>query len=500
MENNNLFRNVLKSNSVSFTNKKAIVFRNESITFEKLYLNEEAISTSLKNSGISPGEIVLLYVSHPVNYICCFFAILSCGAVALPTGTQLKEYELKNLFQQYGIKNVIVDEPEKELEICSTIDGPLRVLMCDELLVGGTSGNRDGASIDSEGGGSHRGSSGVIHLTSGSYGKPKGVLRNMENLLSEAKDVYTTLSLKDEDVILCSSPLFHSFACGFMRAAVYSGTTLVVTKGFEPALFLEDCDKYNVSIALGVPYLFQGLVELDKSREYSLKNLKMVITGGVSLPVRISEAFFKKYGVPLVQEYGLSEGGIVSINDCSKGLARPGSVGRAIDNVSVMVLDEKNRELENNSIGEIAIKRSFPPQLYYNLPELSREVFLENGLIMTGDLGKLDEEGYIYITGRKKQIINVAGNKVDPTEIENLLLLNPKIAECVVMGEYDEQQNEIVKAVIVSRNNIEISVYEILSFCRQNLSSFKVPKKICFIDEFPRSASGKILKSKLMNV
>jgi long-chain acyl-CoA synthetase len=489
MDNMN-FINVLKTNSIIYKDKQALIYKDEYITFGELYRNEERIYSLLQYHGVKKGDIVLLYISNPIIYVCSFYAILHYGGIALPSGS-LKDYELKKLIQQYEIKNVIVDEYYSIFENDKLLGEKINVIVYDNL--------DNSVEKDCHHNRTNEVSSlGVIHLTSGSSGKSKGVLRNIENLYTEAQDVSSTLKLSNDDVILCSSPLFHSFACGFMRAAMLSGTTLVVTKGFEPSWFLEDCEKYHVSIALGVPYLLQGLVELDKSREYNLTKLKMVITGGVSLPIRIANAFYDKYKVPLVQEYGLSEGGIVSINS-SNGIKNSGSVGRPIDNVQVLILNENMEEVEKNCIGEIAVKRKCPPKMYYNMPELSREVFIRDDLILTGDLGKVDNDGYLYIMGRKKLMINVAGNKVDPAEIENLLLLYPKIAECVVLGEYSEQQEEIVKAIVVSRNNMDISIDEILSFCRANLSTFKVPRKICITDKLPRSASGKVLKSELLN-
>jgi long-chain acyl-CoA synthetase len=486
------FSEILYGHALLNPNKAAICYKDRIITYKELYSQHSCVSKFLLEKGIQQGDLVFVCMDNPISFAFCFFALLNLGVVGIPISAKLRPYEFNRLVSQYNAKLFLTDLSNDGLSFLR--DQKIQIIFFSDITISNNdiSIERPSPSLVT----TTLDMLGIIHQTSGSCGVSKGVERSLGNLLFEAKDIASTLKLTSSDVVLCSSPLYHSFACGFVRATFCVGATLVVTQGFDPSNFLSYCETYKVTVATGVPFLFHGLVNTLPSRNYDIGTIRYALTGGVSIPTKLIDELKKKYNVSLVQEYGLSEGGKVSMN-LTGGNQKPQSVGLPIANVSVQIVDENMGNIGTNCIGEIMVKRQAAPKMYFGLPELSSRVFIHDNYILTGDLGMLDEEGFLYITGRKKLMINVAGNKVDPSEIENIILEYPKVSECVVVGVRDEILGELVKAVIVPKPGEVVFEQEIVDICRRSLSTYKVPKIVQVLQQLPRSESGKVLRTEL---
>jgi long-chain acyl-CoA synthetase len=257
---------------------------------------------------------------------------------------------------------------------------------------------------------------------------------------------------------------------------------------------INSIESEQITVFPAVPFMLSMLAETFLPKPRKLSSLKLVISAGASLPKETAYKFHDKFGIYPRQLYGSTETGVISINLSDHIESRLDSVGRPVKNVQVIIFKEDGSKGDKHETGEIAVKSPSMCTGYYGLPEETKNSF-RDGFYFTGDQGKIDEEGYIYIVGRKKLFINISGNKVDPNEVETLLLQHPKIKEAVILGAKDHQGNEIVKAVIVPKSNMEKK--EVYQFCKGRISDFKIPRVIEFREAVDKSPTGKVLREHL---
>jgi len=315
----------------------------------------------------------------------------------------------------------------------------------------------------------------VLHLTSGSSGRRKGVVRGEANLVDEARGVAQALELRPTDRILCSTPVYHSFASGLLCAALWS---LVAD--------------HRASIIAGVPYVFQFLSRTAGPVRRDIGALRLAVSGGAHMHRAWNDRFRQRFGLPVVQEYGLSEGGIATFNlDDPQG--RPESVGRPIPGVRLSIVDpdDPHRALPPGETGEVVVHRRFCPTAYSGDPGESRRTFFAPDSVRTGDLGLLDDEGFLFLAGRSKLMINVAGTKVAPREVEAALLAHPAVTDAVVFDYPDDVLGETVRAVVVCRDGSAPTEPRLIAHCRRLLSAYKVPQAVYSLKSIPRTAAGK---------
>ena len=325
----------------------------------------------------------------------------------------------------------------------------------------------------------------LIHLTSGSSGMSKGVLRTEPDLAEEGRNVAAALQLTSDDVLLCATPVFHSFASGLLMACLQSGSTCLLMDHLAPATLLALAARHRATIIAGVPYVFQTLTALSSAQP--VPSLRLGISGGAHLQAKTAASFERGFGAPLIQEYGLSEAGIVTLN-----LGGPASsVGTPIPNVDLRIVDpgDPTRGLPSGEVGEVVVKRQSPPSGYLDHPEETAATFTSQG-IRSADLGWLDSEGRLTLTGRIKSMINVAGAKVAPGEVEEALLAHPSVSEAIAFSIPDPTLGETVGAVVIAAER-SVSEQALRDHCRSLLSAYKVPALIQFEPNLPRTASGK---------
>jgi len=336
----------------------------------------------------------------------------------------------------------------------------------------------------------------AIYLYStGSTGKPKRVARTHFNLTALADNHTQTVDWTEEDRILFVVPLSHTYAFGNFISAVKVGASLYTLSEFNRNKVIDLIEKESITVFPAVPFMLSVLAEtfLPKPRDFS--SLRLVISAGAPLPKEAFYKFHEKFGIYPRQLYGSTETGVISINLSDDIVGKLDSVGRPVKNVEVVIFREDGSRADTGEVGEIAVKSPSMTTGYYGLPDETEKAF-RGGYYFTGDFGKIDEEGYIYIVGRKKLFINISGNKVDPREVENLLLQHPKVKEAVVLGVKDKEGNELVKAVIVPKDKTEAR--EFYEFCKGRISDFKIPRIIEFRDEIPKSPTGKVLRGYLI--
>jgi long-chain acyl-CoA synthetase len=277
-------------------------------------------------------------------------------------------------------------------------------------------------------------------------------------------------------------------------APIQLGAMIVYMSRFSPVAMLNAIREHGISLLGGVPSMFAAILRLKEASAADFKTIYAIISGGEPLPTVLRDAFLARFGVPLYEAYGMTETSLaISLN--TPQMHRPGSVGRPIPGMRVRIVDDAGNDLAAGEPGEIWVKGPMVMKGYHNLPTETAAVLTPDGYFKTGDLGRFDSDGFLYITGRKKDLIIVAGEKVSPREIEELLMSHPAVVEAAVVGKKDASRGEVVVAFVIGREGLSMTPEELREFCRsQGLAQWKVPREVRIVDDLPRSATGKVLK------
>lgn len=346
----------------------------------------------------------------------------------------------------------------------------------------------------------------VILYTSGTTGHPKGAELSHANMISNAIACHDMFKPAfpggvDQNVTLITLPLFHSTGqTTQMNAGLYGGFRLVLLPRFEPAAVLTAFAREHVGLWVGVPTMYWAL--LQHARTHNLaggdtaRSLRLCASGGAAMPLEVLREFERTFGVRVLEGYGLSETSpVVAFNQLQRA-SKPGTVGLPVFGVEIRCVDEHDRPVPSGARGEVVVRGPNVMKGYLNDPHLSSEA-LRGGWFHTGDIGELDDEGYLSIVDRKKDLIIRGGTNVYPRELEEVLMTHPAVALCAVVGVEDERLGEEVKAFVVKRQGAAISEAELIAWCRDQMAAYKYPRQVEFREALPLSATGKVLKREL---
>lgn len=491
---------MLESSCRKYWWRKAVLGEDRTLRYYKLRkLIDRFASLLVNREGIAEEDRVAVLLGNSSIYPVVYFSILKAGGVVVPLNTFLKGDELKFILNNSGAKLLVTSRDFSPViqEIRPNLDRLRNVIFIDEETGPALRREKNGLVSNISGD-----STAVIIYTSGTTGFPKGAMLTHENLLSNLESSITVSFINNHDRMLCVLPMFHSFTmtvCMLMPLAVGAGIVIAASlhqfkKVFKRILFL------GVTIIAGIPPLYSALAkaEIPLLVKFLLK-IRLCISGAAPLPETVLNEFEKKWKIPLLEGYGLSETSpVVSLNPI-RGKRKPNSVGLPVPGVSVKIVNSDEAELPVDTVGEIIIKGKNVMKGYYNNKEATKET-IRGGWLFTGDMGKIDEEGYIYIVDRKKDMILVRGLNVYPREVENVLQECPGIKESAVVGKPDLNKGEVPAAFVIAKDGAKLNHGEIIKFCRQRLADYKVPRQIIEKAELPRTPTGKILKRELQKL
>jgi long-chain acyl-CoA synthetase len=336
----------------------------------------------------------------------------------------------------------------------------------------------------------------VILYTAGTTGQPKGVALSHANLVSNARAASRLYELDRVRWSLAVLPLSHSYGLTLMNAGHILGTRAVLLRWFNPELVLETIERYRVQQMAGVPTMYIYLLNFPDAARFDTSSMKLWGSGAAPLPVEIVEPFEAKFGGRLLEGYGLTEASPVVSAHRYSGERRLGSVGQPIPGVDVAILDDDDRAVPTGEVGEVCVRGPNVMLGYYRLPEETART-IRAGWLHTGDMGRLDPDGFLYIVERKKDLIIRGGFNIYPREVEDVLYAHPAVAETAVIGVADPVMGEDVLAFVVCKSGATATADAVIAFCQERLAKYKCPKQVRFVDSLPKSPIGKILRKEL---
>ncbi|MBI5144699.1 MAG: long-chain fatty acid--CoA ligase [Candidatus Omnitrophica bacterium] len=502
---------LLNQSAARYPKQTAIVFGQKKINYKTLEEITNQIACGLIGLGIQKQDKVALFLDNCPEFIISYFAVLKAGAVVVPINYMFKIEEAKFILQDSGAMALITSRAYVEMaeELRLRLDSLKYIISTsktkmDVLDFQGLKRNET-ESLTKVSPKPHE--LAVILYTSGTTGHPKGAMLTHYNLISNATDSANAIKVTSRDTFICILPLFHSFAATVcMNLPLLRGAKIVIMKSVRPfKRVIRAIRKNRVSIFVGVPSIYNILSNIKLPRIFNspliklFNPLKLCISGAAALPAETFKDFEKKFRIPLVEGYGLTEASPVVTLNPLKGPRKAGSIGIILSkNIELKIVDEGGNTLSPGEIGELLVKGPNVMPGYYKQEEANRET-LKNGWLYTGDMAKFDQDGYCFIVGRKKEMVNVRGLNVYPREIEEVLYQNPKVKEAAVIGIADEHTGEVPKGFVVLKEGEAATEHELVQYLRDRLAPYKIPKYIEFRDNLPKNTTGKILKRLLLD-
>lgn len=459
------------------------------LTYKNVYQMVQERAKHMQKFGMRPQDKVGLMYKNSIEFMIDFFAILENQAIVVPINPALKDRELLYIFQDAGLRYVIVKHDDSRIALLANIindyevNNEIRLVEIDSYM---SEDDRPDNLIDS---------TAIILYTSGSTGKAKGVMLTHFNLLSEMQNIRRAHELTVNDKVLCVLPWFHINGLVItMLTPLFVGHEMVVAEKFSQSHFWKWIDDYQITWFSGVPTIYVYLLAGNDYNRHD--SLRFARSASSSLPVKVLKEFESRYHVPVIESYGMTEGGSqLTSNPIPPKVRKVGSVGLPYG-LRVRVVNDEGNVCHEGEIGEVEFEGNSITDGYYRKKVETEQAF-DDKWLKTGDMGYLDADGYLFLTGRKKELINRSGEKFSPKEIDEILYQYKGIKMAAAVGIPDEVRGEEVVAFCVPDEGTELCEDEIIMFCRKHLADYKIPKEIIFVDELPVGGNGKVQRLKL---
>ena len=474
------------------------------LTFAQLNQRSNRLANALRDAGIEKGERVGLLLMNSAEFMEAYFALAKVGAVVVPLNWRLVADELTFILKDSGTRRLIygAEFGDTVAELHARGDA---TDVRQWLQAPGAAGDEevayfaDSYEVFRDAGGAGEPEPGAadddmlyIMYTSGTTGLPKGVVHTHNTAIWAILSIAATVEYQEADRYLAALPMFHVGALTPLAVNVYRGATSVVMRAFDPTLAWQLIEREKITAGLMVPAMLNFMLQVGAAKQTDYSTVRWIMTGAAPVPVALTQKY-ADMGIGVLQVYGLTEScGPACVMDSDNAIRRPESTGKAFFHTDVRVVNEAGEPCAPGVAGEVVVRGPHIMREYWNRPEATAET-LKDGWLHTGDVAVMDAEGFVAIQDRIKDMIISGGENVYPAEVENVLMSHPQIVEAAVIGLPSEKWGESPLAIVVRRDD-ELTVAEVLDFCRGKLAGYKRPQAVEFVSEIPRNPSGKILK------
>jgi len=489
--------------------KAAIVFEDQTISYKALCRRADRTSCWLQSIGIEKGDRVAVMLNNCPEFLDLFLACSRLGAIFVPINFRITSVELdyfiKNCRPRLFIHGAEVEGVVNALALSSYLP-PMMVAGVGQIQGSSKTFDlvREADKFDGQRafltrslGPADPEEPQVIMYTSGTTGQPKGAVLSHRKTFFNCLNADIFFKLHSSDIMLIFLPLFHSGGL-FIQAApiIYKGATIILHKKFDPIRIYRDIEKFRVTKFLGVPTVYRELLKVDPNKRSDISSLRVCAGGGEKLTEDLvrdcSEA-----GLAFRQIMGQTETSILLWASEDDPLKKPGTVGRPVFHAEVSILDDRGKVAKPGEIGEIVVRGSIMMKEYWQDPVKTEET-IKNGYLHTGDLARMDEDGFFYLVGRAGDMYISGGENVYPAEVEKILKLHPDIEDVAVVGMPDETWGETGHAFVIPSPGVSLAKADVIAMCQGKLAKYKWPKKVSFKSEFPRTSLGKVKKGELI--
>ena len=497
---------ILRESARRTPDKPAVILDDVRVTYRELDLLSDRVAVNLNAEGIAPGDAVGLQLPNLPQFLIAYFGILKAGGVVVPMNVLLKAPEVAFYLANSKAKAMITFAAVADEATKGTAEAGVPTVFVvsipglsessagrpfEELLAGDQPEPQLADRLPQD--------TAVIIYTSGTTGRPKGAELSHFTLYMNADVPGRLFEFDDDDVVITVLPLFHVFGLSsILNISVLLRGTMTLVVRFDPGKVLEVIQRDRVTVFEGVPTMFIGLLHHPDLDSYDLSSLRIAVSGGAAIPAETIDAFEQKFGVVILEGYGLSETASTTTFNVSAQERKVYSVGKPIWGVDVEIWDEQNQRLApgKDNVGEVVVRGFNVMNGYFDNPDATAEAFA-GGWFHTGDLGYRDEDGFLFIVDRKKELIIRGGYNVYPREIEEVLYAHPSVAEAAVIGVPDAKLGEEIKAYIALKAGESLTEPELVSYVKERVAAYKYPRSVEFLDALPKGPTGKILKLEL---
>ncbi len=498
-----LVHEILESTASRLPDKTALLEGEQHLTYAQVLARVRALAARLSEGGIGPGDHVALLFPNCIEFCLAYFAVLMLGAVVVPLNNRLAPKEFEYILNDSGARTLILgyqfwDSYQAFKDGLEVVD---KVIYAGEAPVEGADFFEDLAAPGPEPG-SRADLSGdspaCIIYTSGTTGLPKGAIMSHHNFFVNARNCGAHLGYREDDVTLIVVPLFHVTGLNSQLVAFfYTGGTCAIMRAYKTAEMIELAERYRVTVMFNVPTMYNLMLVNEALERCDLSNLRLAAYGGAPMDPETITALKTSLGVDLYNAYGLTEtSSLTTILPACDALRKAGSVGLPVSGTHLRVVDHNGADLPSDSVGELLIKGPQVVAGYWNKPDATRQNIVD-GWLHTGDLARIDPEGFVFIVDRKKDMINRGGENIYSIEVESALVAHPKVLEASVVPRKHSIFGEVVHAFVVLTPGAKAGEEEIIEHCKGLIADYKVPASVSFVEELPRNPGGKVLKKKL---
>ena len=504
-----LVGDIPRRNSKLFSQKAAVIEAGITVSFSDLNQRINRLANTISGLGIEKGDRIAVLSHNCHQYVEFYFGAAKAGTPIVPLNYRsndteisyiLNDSEAKLLIFNANYESIIAQIKDKttSLKYLISFGGMVKGVSDYEDVLSKASDIEPKISLDED-------DIAVLGYTGGTTGKPKGVMTTHRNIIASCYNTALERLISPESIFLNVPPMFHAGDANSMFAFSFVGATNVILNSFTPEGVLRNIEQHKVTSVLLVPSMVLFLLQYPDVRKFDTKTLNIIYYGTAPMPLKPLRQAMELFGCGFSQTYGTTETFVpISIlkpkdhvlDGDENAIKKMKSAGREVVGVQVKIVNKNNIELGINQIGEIIVKGDNVMKGYWKLPHLTKKALIEDWYY-TGDMGMIDDQGYIYIVDRKKDMIISGGENIYPKEVENVLNGHPMVVESSVIGVPDDKWGEAVKAFVIKEPNADVNETELIEYCGKHLARYKRPKSVEFVEQFPRSTAGKILKREL---